>query len=171
MPKAGWDQVHNQRPPLLQLGSDYQRRGCRGYSEGEREGIKDWVDDHEPKLGSKLAVKCSFGGSVTIFQGHSQWSPQLHLVEHCPFQLAVLTDFHWKEFQGLTKSRFSQLNICHFGFLTFFNSIGKFMCGKEQENPGKVCLWGVKLFDFCNGARESERKSKRGGNVRRWSGW
>ena len=57
MPQARWDEVHDQRLPLLQLGTDHQRGGCRGYHEGEREGFKDRVDEHEPQLGPELAVK------------------------------------------------------------------------------------------------------------------
>ena len=48
MPKARRDQVHHQRVPLLQLGFGLQRRGCRGYREGERERVKDWLDEPEP---------------------------------------------------------------------------------------------------------------------------
>lgn len=48
MPQEGRSQVHNKRVPLLQLGSGHQRGGCRGYREGERERVKDWLDEHEP---------------------------------------------------------------------------------------------------------------------------
>ena len=46
--EARWDQVHDQRLPLLQLGSDHERGGCRGYREDECEGVEDWMDEHEP---------------------------------------------------------------------------------------------------------------------------
>jgi hypothetical protein len=48
MPQEGRHKVHHKRIPLLQLGIDQQRGGCRGYSAGEREGFKDWLDEHEP---------------------------------------------------------------------------------------------------------------------------
>lgn len=67
MQKARWDQVHNQRLPLLQPGFDQQRCRCRGYREGLREGSKDRVDATEQELGSKLAIKRSFGGTGIVF--------------------------------------------------------------------------------------------------------
>lgn len=72
MPKARRNQVHDTRLPLLQPGSDLQRRGCRGYREGERERIKDGLDEHEPQLGSELAVKRCLGWPVTFLQSHRQ---------------------------------------------------------------------------------------------------
>lgn len=72
MPEEGRDKVHNQWLPLLQLGVDLQCRGCRGYREGERERLEDRLDEHEPELGSELAVKCGFGWSITIVQGDRQ---------------------------------------------------------------------------------------------------
>lgn len=72
MPQARRDQVHHQRLPLLQLGSGLQRRGCRGYREGERERVQDWLDEPEPQLGSELAVELGSGWSVTLLQGHRQ---------------------------------------------------------------------------------------------------
>lgn len=47
MPEGGRYQVYDQRLPLLQLGSDHERRGSRRYSEGERERLKHRVDEHE----------------------------------------------------------------------------------------------------------------------------
>lgn len=72
MPQARRDQIHNQRLPLLQPGFDLQRRGCRRYRARERERHKDWLDEHESQLGSKLAVKRSFCWSVIVLQGHRQ---------------------------------------------------------------------------------------------------
>lgn len=67
MPQARWDQVHNQRLPLLQPGPGLQRRGCRGYHARAREGHQDRLDEHEPQLGSKLAVKRSVGRAGVVF--------------------------------------------------------------------------------------------------------
>ncbi|KAK9029162.1 hypothetical protein V6N11_026285 [Hibiscus sabdariffa] len=69
MPEEGRDTVHNQRVPLLQPGSDLQRGGCRGYREGERERNPDRLDEHEPELGSELAVKRGPCGAVAVVQG------------------------------------------------------------------------------------------------------
>lgn len=66
MQEAGRDKVHDQRLPLLQPGSDHQRRWCRGYREDERERVEDRLDEHEPQLGSELAIKRSSGWSVTV---------------------------------------------------------------------------------------------------------
>lgn len=66
MPKAGRDPVHHQRLPLLQPGSDLQRCGRRGYRAREREGHEDWLDEHEPQLGSELAVKLGVGRAVVV---------------------------------------------------------------------------------------------------------
>lgn len=68
--ERGRDEVHDQRVPLLQLGFDHQRRGCRGYHEGQRERVQNGVDEHEPQLGAELAIKRSSGWSVTLLQGH-----------------------------------------------------------------------------------------------------
>lgn len=72
MPEARGNEVHDKRIPVLQPGADLQRRGCWGYSEGERERDKDRVDELEQELGSKLAVKRDLGWSVTLLQGHRQ---------------------------------------------------------------------------------------------------
>lgn len=48
MPQAWWNQVHDQRFPLLQLGSDLQRRGRRRYRAREREGFENRMVEHEP---------------------------------------------------------------------------------------------------------------------------
>ncbi|KAF2288674.1 hypothetical protein GH714_010246 [Hevea brasiliensis] len=45
--EARWNEIHNKRFPLLQSSSGNQRRRCRGYREGERQGITDRVDEHE----------------------------------------------------------------------------------------------------------------------------
>lgn len=66
MPQARRDQVHDQRLPLLQPGPGLQRRGCRGYRARAREGLEDRLDDHEPQLGSKLAVKRSVGWTTIV---------------------------------------------------------------------------------------------------------
>lgn len=101
MPEEGWDQVHNQRLPLLQPGLGVQRGGCRGHRAGEREGFEDRVDDHEPELGSELAVQRRLGGPVPLFQGPSQRPSIVHLLEHRPRQLAVRSNLQRQEFQGL----------------------------------------------------------------------
>ena len=72
MQEARWDQVHDQRLPLLQPGSDQQRGGCRGYREGVREGLKDGLDAIEPQLGPELAVQRGFGGPGPVLSGHGQ---------------------------------------------------------------------------------------------------
>lgn len=105
MPQARRNQVHHQRLPLLQPGFGLQRRGCRGCRAGECERVQDRLDEPEPQLGSKLAVKLCFGWSVTFLQGHRQWPTFLHLVEHSPGQLAVRSDFHRKEFPSLIPTR------------------------------------------------------------------
>jgi hypothetical protein len=94
MPQARRYQVHNQRLPLLQPGAGLQRRGCRGYRARAGEGLQDWLDEHEPKLGSKLAVKRSVGGTTIVVQGHGERQAHLNLVEHSPSQLAVRSNFH-----------------------------------------------------------------------------
>ena len=66
MSEARGDPVHNPRVQVLQLGFNHERRGCRGYREGEREGHANRVDEHEPELGSKLAVKRRVGGAGTV---------------------------------------------------------------------------------------------------------
>lgn len=66
MPEARRNQVHDKRIPVLQPGADLQRRGCRGYSEGERERDKDRVDELEQELGSELAVKRRSGGPIPV---------------------------------------------------------------------------------------------------------
>jgi len=48
VPEERRHKVHNKRVPLLQLGIDQQRGGCRGYRAGERERFQDWLDEHEP---------------------------------------------------------------------------------------------------------------------------
>ena len=72
MPEARRDQVHDQRVPVLQLGSDQQRRRSRGCGEGERERDQNRLDELEQELGSKLAVKRSVGGASTVVQSHGQ---------------------------------------------------------------------------------------------------
>lgn len=47
MQEAWWDQVHNQRLPLLQPSSDQQRRGCRGCCAHLREGHPNRLDADE----------------------------------------------------------------------------------------------------------------------------
>lgn len=47
MPEKRGDTVHDKRIPLLQPGTDHQRGGCRGYREGERERIEEWLDEYE----------------------------------------------------------------------------------------------------------------------------
>lgn len=66
MPQARRNKIHNQRFPLLQLGTDHKRGRRRGHREGQRERQQNRVDEHEPKLGSKLAIKRRFGWSVTF---------------------------------------------------------------------------------------------------------
>lgn len=83
MQEAGRHKVHSQRPPLLQLGSDLQRGGCRGYREGEHQRGEDGVDQHEPQLGAELAIQLRFGRSGALLQGHRQRPPHLHLMEYC----------------------------------------------------------------------------------------
>jgi len=70
--EEGRDEVHDERLPLLQLGFDQQRGGCRGYREGERERVEERVDEHEPQLGAELAIKRGSGWSVTLLQGDRQ---------------------------------------------------------------------------------------------------
>lgn len=72
MQEARWDQVHNQRFPLLQLGIGDERGGCRGYRAGEHQGIQDPVDANEPKLGPKLAVQFGLSGPGPFFSGPGQ---------------------------------------------------------------------------------------------------
>ena len=56
MQKERRNKVHNQRSPLLQLGSDHQRCRSRRHREDERERFKDWLDESEQELGSELAI-------------------------------------------------------------------------------------------------------------------
>lgn len=72
MPEARRDQIHDQRLPLLQPGTDHQCRGRRGYSEGNGEGIQDRMDKPEPELGSELAIERGFSRAVTVLQGDGQ---------------------------------------------------------------------------------------------------
>lgn len=72
MQEEGRHKVHNQRIPLLQPGSDHQRRGRGGHREGEHQGFEDWMDEHEPELGPELAIKRRVGWSVTLLQGDRQ---------------------------------------------------------------------------------------------------
>ncbi|KAL4340814.1 hypothetical protein GQ457_08G012630 [Hibiscus cannabinus] len=46
--EARGDEIHHQWVPLLQLGPDHQRRGCRRHREGEREGKQNRLVEHEP---------------------------------------------------------------------------------------------------------------------------
>lgn len=72
MPEAGRDEVHDQRIPVLQPDIDHQRGWSRGCGEGERERESNGVDELEQELGSKLAVKRSVGGAITVVQSHGQ---------------------------------------------------------------------------------------------------
>lgn len=127
MPEVGWNQVHRQRFPLLQLGSNQQRRRRRRHSESLGERYKDQLDEYEPELGSKLAVKRSSDWSVTLLQSHSQWPTHHHLMEHRSGPLAVRSNLHRKEFPSV-KTRwykfpllpFLSLTILVSGFLLFF---------------------------------------------------
>lgn len=56
MQKARRNQIHDQRIPLLQLGSGDERCGRRRHRAREREGIEHGVDEHEPQLGTELAI-------------------------------------------------------------------------------------------------------------------
>lgn len=55
--KTRWDQIHNQRFPLLQLGPGHQRGGCRGHRAPEHQGCEHPVAAHEPQLGAELAIQ------------------------------------------------------------------------------------------------------------------
>ena len=70
LPKEWRNQIHRQRFPLLQPGSGHQRRGCRGYRAGEHQRIQNRVDEHEPQLGTELAVQRRSGGPITLLQSH-----------------------------------------------------------------------------------------------------
>lgn len=152
MPEARWGQVHDQRLQVLQLGFDHQRRGCRGYSEGERERVEDWMDELEPQLGSELAVKCCLGWTVTLLQGHRQWPTHFHFLEHCPCKLAVWPNFHWKEFQSL---------IFNFPALLY-----NFVLGK------RVRVVRLKTFFWLLvGVEEREKEEGKSEVVSSWGGW
>lgn len=105
VPEEGWDQVHDERLQVLQPGPDHQCGRCRGHREGEREGLEDRVDEHEPELGTELAVERRPGWPVTIVPCHRERPAHFHLVEHRPFQLAVRPDFLGQELQGLVLTR------------------------------------------------------------------
>ena len=101
MPEARRDPVHDQRIQLLQLGSDHQRRGLRGYREGERQRDKNGMAEHESELGPELAIQRGVGGPGPLFPGHGQGQADLHLLEHCTPELAFWSNLHWQELQGL----------------------------------------------------------------------
>ncbi|KAL6507992.1 Expansin-A6 [Orobanche gracilis] len=60
--KTGRNQVHDQRFPLLQLGSDHQRRGRRGYRAREHQRHENLMATNEPELGAELAIQLSTSG-------------------------------------------------------------------------------------------------------------
>lgn len=66
MPEERRNEVHGQRFPLLQPGSGHKRRRSRKHRAAERERNKNFVDEHEPKLGAKLAIELCFGWAVTF---------------------------------------------------------------------------------------------------------
>jgi len=72
MQKGWWNQIHDQRLSLLQPGFDLQRCGCRGYRARECERKQKWMEQHEPKLGAKLAIQCQFSGPGPFLQSHGQ---------------------------------------------------------------------------------------------------
>lgn len=120
MPQARRSQIHNQRLPILQPGFGLQRRGCRGYRASERQRGENWVDDHEPELGSKLAVERRFGRPVAVFQTQSQRPTILHVMEHSPGQLAVRSNLHRQEFQSLTIKKSKQQHFQGFPAIILF---------------------------------------------------
>ncbi|CAI0539799.1 unnamed protein product, partial [Linum tenue] len=101
MPEEGRDPVHHQRVPLLQPGTGLQRGRRRRHCEVERERDQDRVDEHEPELGSELAVERRPRRSASVVQGDRKRPTDLHFLEHRSFQLAVRSDVHRQEFQGL----------------------------------------------------------------------
>lgn len=67
MPEERRNKIHNQRLPILQLDTNNKRGRSRGHRESKRKRQQNRVDEHEQKLGSKLAIKRHFGRSVTFF--------------------------------------------------------------------------------------------------------
>ena len=72
VPEARGHKVHNKRVPLLQPGDDQQRRGRRGYREGERQRGEYRLDADEQKLGPKLAVQRDVGGPGSVVPRHGE---------------------------------------------------------------------------------------------------
>ncbi len=87
MCKERGNPLYNQRKPILQHDSDYQRGGSGRCTCGVHQGKPNGVDNHETKLGTSLELRNS--------------SHRPSLVLHCHHQRWQITHIHQRRFRSL----------------------------------------------------------------------